>query len=159
MPLVGRRQHGIVDAGFEDRVHPGDTQAQERIDAAFAVEHAVRGQAEPLQRESVVSGAIVFGAEEGNLGIPVRRERAAEAQGHTGVVVGDAAIVEPQRVDLRGDVPAARGRARERAAGRKDHRTGREGQVTELLHDFVSGARTSAPWQLPRMIADPCRGR
>ena len=149
-PAIQRGDDRLVGARLEDGLDSRQAQAQEGIHAAFAIEHALSGEPEALQFERVVAGAIVLGTETRELDVPVRVERAAEGQRHADVVVGDAPVVEPQRVDRGRDVPAASAAPAD-AASRRECRDAKQPRAPGCR--FFSWGFLPSKW--PRIIAEP----
>jgi hypothetical protein len=85
----------LVDARIIAALGTGKAEAHEGVHAAFAVEHAINRQAQPLDVETAVGRAVVLGREERDLRIPVGGYRAADGKRSATVVVGYAAVIQP----------------------------------------------------------------
>ena len=142
---VGCRQRIDVDTWRVIVIDLADTDADERVDALLAVEHPLGCDSETLNRVIDVARGVVLRCEHRQLAIPFFAEHMAQAECEADVVVRAARVVDPQAIDLWGNVPAANVRPRRGDAARGCGQAGCAYHSEDFLHrglpSSVAGAR------------------
>ena len=154
--LVAARRIGVDLADARDQV---------RVDAVLALEHAQRVQVDGAEPQAIIDArAAMAAAVRTELDVPVRRHDLAEGCTEADVVLRLAAVVHPDAVDARRDIPAARVRARTGDAGERERRSGRQTE-SDLLHGAtpfrvrVVAQQRRRPCSPTRIIAQPALRR
>ena len=115
-------------------VHVADTADQVGVDAVLTLEHAQRVEVEGVEAQAVAGGFTAMAAAvRTELDVPFRGDGLAEGGTEADVILCLAAVVHPDAVDARCDIPAAGIRARVGHAGERERRSGRQTEY-DLLH-------------------------